>query len=80
MLSDRSLRAASDAPDRTAPVLRERIYGAITCLSTLLILVRDGSSDFTRRRPPSTSPSAEEPCGGPASLSEPTTFWKFGTT
>jgi hypothetical protein len=40
VLPDRSLRAASDAPDRTAPVLRKRIYGAVTCLSTLLILAR----------------------------------------
>ena len=28
-------------------MLRERIYGAITCLSTLLILSRDSSSDIT---------------------------------
>ena len=40
MLSDRSFRATSDAPDKTAPVLRKRIYGAVTCLSALLILVR----------------------------------------
>jgi hypothetical protein len=45
MLSDRSLRAASAAPDRTAPVLRKRIYGAVTCLSTLLILVRFSGAD-----------------------------------
>jgi hypothetical protein len=46
-LSDRPRPVGSDAPERTAPVLRERIYGAITCLSTLLILIRDGSSDIT---------------------------------
>ena len=28
-------------------MLRERIYGAITCLSTLLILVRHDSPDIT---------------------------------
>ena len=47
MLSDRSRLVDFDALKRTAPVLRERIYGAITCLSTLLILSRDGSSDIT---------------------------------
>jgi hypothetical protein len=47
VLSDRSPHAASDAAERTAPVLRERIYGAVTCLSTLLILVRDGTADIT---------------------------------
>jgi hypothetical protein len=47
VLSCRSPRAASDALERTAPVLRERIYGAITCLSTLLILVRHDSAAFT---------------------------------
>ena len=40
-------QSASDAPERTAPVLRERIYGGITCLSTLLILVQHSGSDFT---------------------------------
>jgi hypothetical protein len=40
VLSDRFPRAVSDAADRTAPALRERIYGAVACLSTLLILVR----------------------------------------
>jgi hypothetical protein len=40
VLPSRFLRAASDAADRTAPALRERIYGAVTCLSILLILVR----------------------------------------
>ena len=47
VLSDRSRLVGSDAPERTAPVLRERIYGAVTCLSTLLILVRHGGADFT---------------------------------
>ena len=47
VLSDISRPVGSDAPERTAPVLRERIYGAITCLSTLLILSRDSSSDIT---------------------------------
>ena len=28
-------------------MLRERIYGAVTCLSAVLILVRNDSSDFT---------------------------------
>ena len=46
MLSYSSPGAGSDALERTAPVLRQRIYGAVTCLSTLLILVRDGGSDF----------------------------------
>jgi hypothetical protein len=45
MLSNGSLRAVSDARDRTAPVLRKRIYGAVTCLSTLLILVRYSGAD-----------------------------------
>lgn len=38
------------APERMAAVLRERIYGGITCLSTLLILVRyvgSGSTPWT---------------------------------
>jgi hypothetical protein len=35
------------APEQMAPVLRERIYGGITCLSTLLILVRHSASDST---------------------------------
>ena len=47
VLSDISRPVGSDAPERTAPVLRERIYGAITCLSTLLILSRDSGSDIT---------------------------------
>ena len=33
------------APERLAAVLRERIYGGITCLSTLLILVRHVGPD-----------------------------------
>jgi hypothetical protein len=33
------------APERMAPVLRERIYGGITCLSTLLILIQRSDSD-----------------------------------
>jgi hypothetical protein len=37
VLSDISRPVGSDAPERTAPVLRERIYGAITCLSTLSV-------------------------------------------
>ena len=45
-MSDGSLRAASDAPDRTAPVLRKRISGAVTCLSTL------SPWGCSRRRPP----------------------------
>jgi hypothetical protein len=40
VLPDRFPRAVSDAADRTAPALRERIYGAVACLSILLILVR----------------------------------------
>ena len=80
MLSDRSLRAASDAPDRTAPLLRKRIYGAVTCLSTLLILVRDGSSDITPSAAAIDLAVGGGALWGPASLSEPTTFWKFGTT
>jgi hypothetical protein len=35
------------APEQMALVLRERIYGGITCLSTLLILVRHSASDST---------------------------------
>ena len=34
-------------PERMAPVLRERIYGGITCLSTLLILVQHSDADST---------------------------------
>ena len=34
-------------PARMAPVLRERIYGGITCLSTLLILVQHSDADST---------------------------------
>jgi hypothetical protein len=35
------------APEQVAAVLRERIYGAIACLSTLLVLVRHGEADST---------------------------------
>ena len=61
-------------------MLRERIYGAITCLSTLLILVRDGSADITPSAAAIDLAVGGGALSGPASLSEPTTFWKFGTT
>ena len=35
------------APEQVAAVLRERIYGGIACLSTLLVLVRHGEADTT---------------------------------
>ena len=38
---------AGAAPEQVAAVLRERIYGAIACLSTLLVLVRHGEPDST---------------------------------
>ena len=40
-------RRCRPPPERMAPVLRERIYGGITCLSTLLILVQHSDSDST---------------------------------
>ena len=40
----RSTATVADAADRTAPVLRERVYGAVTCLSTLLILSHHGGA------------------------------------
>jgi len=36
-------RELTGPPEQVAAVLRERIYGGITCLSTLLLLVRPGA-------------------------------------
>jgi hypothetical protein len=43
----RSKRELDGPPEQIAAVLRERIYGGIACLSTLLVLVRHGEPDST---------------------------------
>jgi hypothetical protein len=42
-----SARRVEGPPEQVAAVLRERIYGGIACLSTLLVLVRNGEVDST---------------------------------
>jgi len=39
----RTRRELEGPPERVAAVLRERIYGGIACLSTLLVLLRPGT-------------------------------------